>query len=46
MANSHGTILEEMPDAYKNVNDVVQVVQETGLANKVAKLVPRMVVKG
>lgn len=46
MANSRGTILEEMPDAYKNVGDVVEAVQEAGLAKKVAKLVPRMVVKG
>ncbi len=46
MAESSKTIAEEMPDAYKNVEDVVQAVQEAGLANMVARLKPRMVIKG
>lgn len=46
MANSPMTLLEEMPDAYKNVTEVVEAVQEAGLAKKVARLSPRMVVKG
>lgn len=46
MANSPLTVLEEMPDAYKNVNEVVDAVVEAKLAGKVAKLVPRMVIKG
>lgn len=43
---SDRTIAEEMPDAYKNVDDVVQAVQEAGLANMVARLVPHLVIKG
>ena len=46
MATSNRTIAEEMPDAYKNVDDVVEAVQEAGLANKVARLSPQMVIKG
>lgn len=40
------TILEEMPDAYKDVDEVVLAVQEAGLADMVAKLKPALVVKG
>lgn len=46
MAESYATIAEEMPDAYKNVDEVVQSVQEAGLARMVARLRPRLVVKG
>lgn len=46
MASSYRTIAEEMPDAYKDVDRVVQAVQEAGLANKVARLKPSMVIKG
>lgn len=46
MAASMKTIVEEMPDAYKNVDDVVAAVQEAGLANMVARLRPSMVIKG
>lgn len=46
MAASHRTIVEEMPDAYKNVDDVVEAVQQAGLANMVARLRPQMVIKG
>jgi len=46
MASSYRTIAEEMPDAYKNVDDVVQACQEAGLANIVARLKPHLVVKG
>lgn len=45
-ANSVKTIVEEMPDAYKDVDVVVSAVQEAGLANNVARLKPSMVVKG
>lgn len=45
-AQSYSTISEEMPDAYKDVDIVVEAVQEAGLANKVAKLVPSYVIKG
>lgn len=46
MASSGRTIAEEMPDAYKNVDDVVQAVQEAGLAKMVVRLKPLMVIKG
>ena len=45
-ASSFKTIAEEMPDAYKDVNAVVEASQEAGLARKVAKLKPALVVKG
>ena len=43
---SLGTLVEEIPDAYKDVNDVVNVVHQAGISRKVAKLVPMGVVKG
>lgn len=43
---SRGTIEEEIPDAYKDVNDVVNVVHQAGISRKVVKLVPMGVVKG
>lgn len=46
MATSHRTISEEMPDAYKNVDEVVAAVQEAGLARMVARLKPSLVIKG
>lgn len=46
MANSRKTIVEEMPDAYKDVDEVVLAVEEAGLASRVARLKPHLVVKG
>lgn len=46
MAASFETIAEEMPDAYKNVDDVVEAVQTANLAKMVARLRPHLVVKG
>ncbi len=46
VASSYRTIAEEMPDAYKNVDAVVEAVQEAGLANMVCKLTPHLVLKG
>ena len=40
------TLVEEIPQAYKDVEDVVRVVHEAGLANKVARLRPLGVIKG
>ena len=37
---------EEMPEAYKDVADVVSVVTRAGIAKKVARLEPMLVVKG
>ena len=45
-ANSKRTVAEEMPEAYKDVANVVDVMHEAGIAKKVAKLVPLAVVKG
>ncbi len=39
-------IAEEAPLAYKDVNEVVEVVHQAGLSKKVAKLVPLAVIKG
>jgi tRNA-splicing ligase RtcB (3'-phosphate/5'-hydroxy nucleic acid ligase) len=39
-------LTEEKPDAYKNVNNVVDVVHGAGIARKVARLVPLAVMKG
>lgn len=41
-----GTVAEEMSDAYKDVDKVVDIVHNAGIAKKVAKLVPLGVVKG
>lgn len=46
LATSQRTIAEEMPDAYKNVDEVVEAVEKAGLANRVARLKPHLVVKG
>lgn len=46
MAASYRTIAEEMPDAYKNVDEVVESVQTASLAKMVARLRPHLVVKG
>lgn len=45
-ADSRRTMAEEMPEAYKDVADVVDVMHESGIATKVAKLIPLAVVKG
>jgi tRNA-splicing ligase RtcB len=39
-------IAEEAPQAYKNIDEVVEVVHQAGLSKKVAKLVPLAVIKG
>lgn len=45
-AGSYKGIAEEAPIAYKDVNLVVETVQASGIAKKVAKLRPVVVVKG
>lgn len=45
-AGSFKGIAEEAPIAYKDVNVVVQTIQDSGVAKKVAKLRPVAVVKG
>jgi len=39
-------IAEEAPQAYKNIDEVVEVVHQAGLSRKVARLVPLAVIKG
>ena len=46
MAAGVATVAEEMPDAYKDVADVVRVVHEAGLARRVVQLRPMGVIKG
>ena len=41
-----GFSLEELPEAYKNVDQVIEVVHKAGLATKVARLRPMGVIKG
>ena len=38
MAAAKGTLAEEMPEAYKDINEVINVVHGAGLSRKVAKL--------
>ncbi len=45
-AAGRATVAEEMPEAYKDVAAVVEVVHRAGIARKVARLQPLGVVKG
>lgn len=45
-AQSHKGLAEEQPAAYKNVDDVVEVVHNAGLSRKVARMRPIGVIKG
>jgi tRNA-splicing ligase RtcB len=45
-AASFATVAEEIPEAYKDVADVVDVVDRAGIGRKVAKLLPLGVLKG
>lgn len=46
LATSYRTIAEEMPDAYKDVDVVVDAVDRANLAKMVARLKPHLVIKG
>lgn len=46
MSASKKTLAEEMPEAYKDVSQVVEVVHRAGISRKVARLKPLGVVKG
>jgi tRNA-splicing ligase RtcB len=46
MAAGMATVAEEVPDAYKDVSDVVRVVHEAGIARRVVQLRPLGVIKG
>jgi tRNA-splicing ligase RtcB (3'-phosphate/5'-hydroxy nucleic acid ligase) len=45
-AGSIKDLLEEAPKAYKDIEEVVRIVDELGISKKVARLRPLMVVKG
>ncbi len=45
-ATGRTTLKEEMPEAYKDVTEVVNVVHHAGISKKVAKLKPMGVIKG
>jgi tRNA-splicing ligase RtcB (3'-phosphate/5'-hydroxy nucleic acid ligase) len=45
-AASKATLAEEMPEAYKNVSKVVDVVHRAGISKLVAKIVPLGAIKG
>lgn len=45
-ASGRGTIVEEAPSAYKDVNDVVNVVHNAGIAKRVCRMRPVGVIKG
>ncbi|HEX6200393.1 MAG TPA: RtcB family protein [Thermoanaerobaculia bacterium] len=46
MAAGRATVAEEMPEAYKDVKDVIEVIHRAGISRKVAQLRPLGVVKG
>ncbi len=45
-SESRDGILEELPEAYKDVDEVIEAVHNAGLAKKVARLRPMGVIKG
>jgi len=45
-AHGRSTLAEEMPEAYKDISDVVHVVEGAGIANKVVRLRPLGIIKG
>jgi tRNA-splicing ligase RtcB len=46
MAQGKQTLAEEAPEAYKNVNDVVEVVHNAGISRRVCRMRPVGVIKG
>jgi tRNA-splicing ligase RtcB len=46
MSASRATLAEEMPEAYKDVSNVVEVVHKAGISRKVARTAPIGVIKG
>jgi len=45
-AGSMKSLAEEAPEAYKDIDEVVRVVDELGISKKVARLKPMVVIKG
>tara|TARA_B100000700_G_scaffold31533_1_gene30179 strand:- start:445 stop:750 length:306 start_codon:yes stop_codon:yes gene_type:complete len=45
-ARSEAMLSEEAPSAYKDVDDVIELTERAGLARKVARMRPQIVIKG
>lgn len=45
-AGSSKSLAQEAPEVYKDINEVVKVIDEIGISKKIAKLKPLIVVKG
>jgi len=45
-SHSEQGLREEIPEAYKNIDDVVAVTEASGISEKVARLRPLLVIKG
>ena len=45
-ASGRGTIVEEAPQAYKDVNEVVNAVHNAGISKRVCRMKPLGVIKG
>jgi tRNA-splicing ligase RtcB len=46
LAKDRRTLAEEMPEAYKDVSEVVDVLQDAGITTKVIEIKPIGVIKG
>ena len=46
MAKDKRTVAEEVPEAYKDINEVIKVVTKVGIARKIARFKPIAVMKG
>jgi tRNA-splicing ligase RtcB len=45
-SHSHKGLREEIPEAYKEIDEVVNVTESSGISQRVARMVPLLVVKG
>ncbi|MCK5358838.1 MAG: RtcB family protein, partial [Elusimicrobiales bacterium] len=45
-AATRNALNEEMSDAYKDINNVIEIISNSGISNKVAKFKPLAVIKG
>ena len=45
-SHSHKGLREEIPEAYKEIDEVVEVTENSGISQKVARLIPLLVIKG
>ena len=45
-AKTENVLSEEAPDAYKDVDEIIRMTEDAGLANPVSRLTPLIVIKG